>query len=217
MKVVCLHGFLGSGTDFNFLQPEFDCFAPDLDSIVHLDIDEIDKVFFNESDTDFILVGYSFGARLAMQLFLKNPGRFSKLILLAGHMGLRDVSMRFERRVFEDKMVCSLKTLSMKDFISMWNEYDIFKYDKNIRFNSQDTVSAQKYFSKWGLSRQPFLLNDLLIHRDKIQVYYGRNDKKYYDYGCKSLTEFNVTYLDDVGHRIIQHHELIHKILRKTL
>jgi pimeloyl-ACP methyl ester carboxylesterase len=214
LRLVCLHGFLGHGEDFNFLSKSFTQYSPNLDSLVHLNLEEIYQQLFSDDDEEITLVGYSFGARLAMQLFLLNPKRFNKLILFAGHMGLNDSSLIDQREKFENQMIKSLKTISMSSFINNWNEYDIFKHDKNIEFKLQNSSVAQTYFSKWGLSKQRYMLPELRLFSSKIKIFYGLEDLKYIKYAKESLGDFNVTYLKDVGHRVIQHEELVSQILK---
>ena len=134
MKLVCLHGFLGSSKDFSFLKSEFDVFAPNLDDYLDLSISEI----FNKLDlnSENILIGYSFGARLAMQVFLKDPDKFKKVLLFAGHMGLDTSEEKEERYKFENMMISFIKNNSINSFQKMWNSLDLFQYDKKVEISS---------------------------------------------------------------------------------
>ena len=74
-----------------------------------------------------------------------------------------------------------------------------------------------KYFKNFGLSRQPSLKKDLLHFKDKIQIYYGSLDSKYCEYSKHNLSEFNVDYFSNTGHRLLDKKEIIIKIIRDII
>src|SRR5260370_38636018 len=74
MVMICLHGFLGRGADWDFLRDAgFDIRAPSL-----FGGDSIDAV---RPEPDDILLGYSMGARLALHLMRTRP--VAKAILVS--------------------------------------------------------------------------------------------------------------------------------------
>ncbi len=91
----------------------------------------------------------------------------------------------------------------------------MFEFDKaeeNLNFEN-----ARKYFIKYGLSKQPFLKNILFEKRKNIYLYYGDLDNKYKEYAKSELSEFNITFLDGVGHRILQHEQTVKNLLKESL
>lgn len=208
-KIICLHGFLGAGSDFNFLKPYYDIYSPDLDNLVDFSLKSISETILSHVDEDTILLGYSFGARLAMQLFLESPDSYKKMLLFAGHMGLDNSSERAQRLIFENRMIELLKNVSMKEFLKIWNDYPIFDNDTDMKLSNQCPLRAQVYFHKWGLSKQPFLKDKLLEFRDRLHIFYGEKDVKYCQYALESLQDFNVSFIKDKGHRLINDKQLI--------
>ena len=74
MGLICLHGFLGRGADWDFLRDAgFDIQAPSLFAG-----DSIESV---RPSADDVLVGYSMGARLALQLMKTH--RVSRAVLIS--------------------------------------------------------------------------------------------------------------------------------------
>jgi pimeloyl-ACP methyl ester carboxylesterase len=212
MNLYCLHGFLGCASDFDFLKPDYNIHALELDELVDKSLSDIDDLIIGE---DITLLGYSFGSRLALRLLALNPKKYQKVFCFAGHLGLSSHEDRHTRKGFEDKMITALKENSMHDFLKMWNSYDIFKGDMPIRSNTTDKSIIIKYFENWGLSKQEYLKDKLILERDKINFYYGELDKKYVNYAKNELSSFNVTIVKNCGHRLIQNQEFISKEINR--
>src|SRR5881628_3060821 len=74
MALICLHGFLGRGADWDFLRNAgFDVKAPSLFAS-----DALESV---QPSPDDVLVGYSLGARLALQVLQTH--RVAKAVLIS--------------------------------------------------------------------------------------------------------------------------------------
>ena len=210
-KLLCLHGFLGAPSDFDFLSDHFQICAPDLNDYVDLGINEICENL--EAVFDFSyghLLGYSFGSRLGLQIFnqIKSKYKGLKILCLAGHMGLEEKD-RGERLKFEQKMITFINSLPSKDFIQFWNSLELFQNDQSIFPRPYDKEVLIKYFDNFGLSKQPMLKAELLQFKEDIMILYGELDKKYLNYAQFNLSEFSFKKIDNLGHRLLQGEEQI--------
>lgn len=215
-KLICFHGFLGGVDSFDFLRDDYEVISLDLSSLIHLDSNEIFNFLSKEYDLTlgYSLLGYSFGARLAAEIFLNHPESFNSLIMLAGHLGLRDSELE-SRREIENVFVSKLTELSESDFSSYWNGLSLFIHDKSEILHR--SKNDHLYFQNYALSKQPYLLDLAQKHKDKIHIFYGEMDTKYCDYARSELIGLNITYLPELGHRLLQAPNIIKKELGKIL
>lgn len=221
INIICLHGFLGSPDDFNFLEELKDAKINkvNLDSLVHLSVDniytEIDK--YLSSDFVNILVGYSFGARLSIGYFLRDTAKFEKVILFAGHAGLSSQSEQMDRLPFENKMILNLKEMNRDEFLSMWNQYAIFDNDLDLFNEHTSFKTAALYFKNYGLSKQEYFLPKLREFSQKVYWHFGKHDQKYCDYAQNCLQDFDVYYFQNAGHRLLQHQKSLLKRIKEII
>lgn len=202
--IIGLHGFLGSPKDFDFLRSELDLYTPNLDQYVSKSPDVLQHEILSEVDSENnILIGYSFGARLAIGLFLRTPEKFKKLILLGGHAGLKHKAERLERQKFEQSICLKIKESSFDQLLTFWNGLDLFEKDSPINSEFKDPDVLQDYFKNYGLSKQPFYLDDLRENQSKVTWMFGAGDHKYVTYAKENLSGFNVNYIDNCGHRVL--------------
>lgn len=189
------HGFLGSPDDFRFLE------RPGV--ILH----DLYKGVPETSPED-ILIGYSMGGRLAMELAFKNG--FRKLILINAHPGLRINSEREQRSRWEEEVLAQLSR--PETFLTWWNALPIFKADsplKNIPVGSDDL------FKRMALSHQENFLPFLEANAEKVHWIIGRDDEKYSALAGE-LTEFDVRLVPG-GHRLFQHPEVLSPIIQELI
>ncbi|MBM3198552.1 MAG: alpha/beta fold hydrolase [Chlamydiae bacterium] len=125
---VFLHGFLGSSLDFlpivEELQHSFFCLTIDLPSHGHSPayprelLSITAKTILALSLPSFLLVGYSLGGRISMQL--ANRLKPQKLIILSAHTGLITQEERKQRKQQDDLWQERLRVLSPQEFLSLW-------------------------------------------------------------------------------------------------
>ncbi len=189
------HGFLGSPSDFQFL---------DGDKVILHDLyEEVPNT--SAQDT---LIGYSMGGRLAMELAKRNG--FQKLILINAHPGLQDDKEKEGRRIWEDEVLERLT--DPKSFLTWWNELPLFKADLPL---SSVPSGSKELFKKMALSRQENFLPFLRENKKKIHWILGENDPKYSQLAT-SLKDFDL-HLVPGGHRLFQKPELILPIIKKLI
>lgn len=217
-KAIALHGFLGSPSDFDFLCNDFDLFCPQLDLYVREKNTKSlqDDMISFQGGEEAILVGYSFGARLAMGLFLDNPVVYQKLILIGGHAGLKTDESVFERKKVEREFTDALESKDFDDFLNYWNKLSLFEHDHPIAPLKKNMNILKNYFQNYALSMQPFYLPELLLFKDKIQWMFGLKDQKYCNYANQELTEFKVHFLENIGHRVL-HNSFAQKAISQEM
>lgn len=208
--VVALHGFLGSPDDFD-INPNLQVLCPQYDALFDEDL----AAFGTSLPTTKILLGYSFGARIAAQLKILFPEKFKTLILLAGHLGLQTAAEKGARLNWEMELI---QRMSHKEsFLDYWNKLDLFKADEPL-LEVENLEYFKKYIERFGLSKQDYLINDLLPYKDDIIYVVGERDNKYVSYVEQHIQgKFSVMKLKNAGHRIFRDQENINNLLMSCL
>lgn len=188
------HGFLGSPEDFSFLRGE--------DVILHQLSDGVPETASRD-----ILIGYSMGGRLAMELARKNG--FSRLVLINAHPGLED-AQREPRKVWEDEVLARLQDHG--EFLRWWNSLPLFAADRPL-----ETVPPRsaELFQRMRLSKQENFLPFLRSQNEKVHWILGKDDPKYSEL-ASSLDGFDVQVIPG-GHRLFQHPDALHSAIKKAL
>lgn len=189
------HGFLGSPSDFHFLNDK---------NIISHDLYKNTPQTGNED----ILIGYSMGGRLAMELARKNG--FQKLILINAHPGLEDDKEREIRSLWEEEV---LERLTIPEtFLAWWNALPLFTHDRPLVRVPQ---GSEELFKRMLLSRQENFLPFLTENKDRVHWILGQNDPKYSALAGK-LADFNVQLIPG-GHRLFQKPENLLPVIRKLI
>ncbi|MBD64568.1 MAG: hypothetical protein CME62_05150 [Halobacteriovoraceae bacterium] len=206
--IYTIHGFAGRTSQFDFITTE------------KVDIDLFELKEFSlaaiEAKIDFSkevkLIGYSLGARLAAQIFLRNADSISQCLLLAGHMGLSSEEDKKNRIDIESNFKDKLRHLSQEEFISFWNSLELFSHDHSERIRYEPALLF-KMIEQFALTKQPYLIPSLAAYKEKIHFFYGEKDTKYFQYAQSELSDFNVHTFADAGHRVYQYESVKNKIL----
>lgn len=198
--IYTLHGFAGRVDQFNFIKKAHKDI--DLFNIEPLNLNQIYKRL--NQHKNIVLVGYSMGARLAARLFVQNPEQYSAIHLISGHMGFELETQRQERIKTETVFMQNLNLLDENDFMAYWNGLDLFEHDQpeKIRYHKEKLFTMIENFR---LSQQEFLLPKLSPYKERVFFYYGNKDNKYFNYAKKELSDFNVDFLENAGHRLYQY------------
>lgn len=189
------HGFLGSPRDFDFLKE---------DSVTLHDLYKETP----STSADDILIGYSMGGRVAMELAKKNG--FRKLILINAHPGLTNDKEREVRSLWEEEVLERLS--DPESFLSWWNALSLFHADKPVL---KVPEGSDDLFRKMLLSRQENFLPFLIERKNDVHWILGEKDPKYSALSS-ILLDFNV-HMVPGGHRLLQHPQLIKPVIRKII
>lgn len=188
-RIIAFHGFLGQGCDFDListsikeLSPQSLFYAPDLFSSAGADFlpesfsvwpelfknklqSQIPFDLKREAHSPRILMGYSLGGRLALDLYLRSPEHFDILVLLAPNPGLISAAEKSRRLISDQLWSEKLSEESWSEFLSSWNAQDIFK--TNGRSESDDPV---RFLGDYSIVKLKRALTNLSLGHMRIEV-----------------------------------------------
>jgi 2-succinyl-6-hydroxy-2,4-cyclohexadiene-1-carboxylate synthase len=163
---------------------------------------------------DDVLVGYSLGGRIALEIARRNNFNLRHLLLLSSHPGLLPNELD-QRKVWEDELLEKMKTLSVSSFIEYWNGLPLFSSSQIDQSLSKEKLDQSALiFDNYRLSKMPSVLERFTHFKDKITWVVGDKDTKY-----KLLIKDRViphgisTVSLDTDHRVLEAKSYIKKIL----
>lgn len=128
VQVVALHGFTLHGGMFAELAAELGVglAAPDLPGHGRTQVRPVSTSAATTAVAELLatmprplLLGYSQGARVALQLALKHPDLISAIVLVSGSPGLPERARRL-RQVADDGLAARIETIGVTRFIDEW-------------------------------------------------------------------------------------------------
>jgi len=218
---IFLHGLMGSHEDWSILDPYIT-----LPHALYIDIPGHGKSelaqnsswekcsrdllnFIESFEGEKVLVGYSLGGRIALQLLANSPETFKSVICESASFGIEKKEQRDQRWLHDKKLFQDIKT--REDFIGFlyqWYEMPLFEAMKNkdavINKKSQgDFKQYSHILSLLSVGKQPYLFEKLLKLKDKIIYLAGTKDLKYMNISQKwSNKEGEVLHFLDASHNI---------------
>ncbi|MFO8026212.1 MAG: alpha/beta fold hydrolase [Opitutales bacterium] len=158
-NILALHGFTGVGADFTpFAQlcgvgtwhcpnlpghgpkPERDCTPV---STLRW-IEDQPSTFNLQPSTLNVLLGYSMGARAALQHAAQFPDSWKALILISPNPGIEDEGERVKRREVDGKLAQRIESEGVAAFIEFWQNTPMIRSQKRIRVDWRDTMQANR-------------------------------------------------------------------------
>jgi 2-succinyl-6-hydroxy-2,4-cyclohexadiene-1-carboxylate synthase len=210
--ILALHGFTGGGADFSSFMPYcgqsliWSC--PDLPG--HgpnplLDCSSEAMVAFIEAQrvnaladgarSRKILLGYSMGARAALQHACAFPDSWDALILISTNPGVQSAEERLKRRNEDSKLVTELKSDGLQNFMLRWQEQPLIRSQKHIKpenFNAMqatrrrnEVVGLAANLTQFGQGSAPNLWNQLSDLKLPVLIITGSLDSKYQRIGAQ--------------------------------
>ncbi|KMV30270.1 2-succinyl-6-hydroxy-2,4-cyclohexadiene-1-carboxylate synthase [Photobacterium swingsii] len=215
--LVFLHGLLGSGQDWrlviDYLSPYYTCLAIDLPGhgqsqcVTVTDFEQanaaITDTLLHRGVTDYVLVGYSLGARLAMyhgvsawigaqnvatnsaETAVNNQPKLKGLVIEGGHFGLPQTE-RATRFANDEKWAHRFAHEPMHQVLTDWYQQAVFSsldHDQRqglITKRSDNLGSAvAAMMMATSLSKQPELLPELQKLTVPHCYIYGEHDEKF--------------------------------------
>lgn len=132
-RVTLLHGFLGSPADWadvlGHLAVEITCDCVALAELGCTSIDEASRQLatrLERSPCD-LLVGYSLGGRIALDLAATRPALVPRLALFAAGMGIEDAAERTARAAEDDRRAEELRANGLEQFVDAWYAMALFR------------------------------------------------------------------------------------------
>jgi 2-succinyl-6-hydroxy-2,4-cyclohexadiene-1-carboxylate synthase len=185
VKTLVLHGFAGSARTLAPFFPAAE--TPDLpghgsaldatsweDALAVLEPREPMRIF-----------GYSMGARLALGIALRNPGRVAELLLESGTAGIDDASERARRKADDDALAASIESEGVEKFVERWEQHPTLASlrpfaarlrPERLAHRPAGLASALRHL---GAGAQPSYWADLPRLRVPVRLIAGANDEKF--------------------------------------
>ncbi len=188
----CIHGFLGRGSDWDFLRDAgFQIRAPSL-----FGGDSIGDV---QPDADDVLLGYSSGARLALHVMESRPVK--KAVLVSAGVNLPEVG----RREFDETWALRFESEAWDSVVAAWNGQAVFGGRKNplVRIESDfDRRALAAALRQWS----PAVLR-IRLPETNIPLLWiaGEHDAKYVEAGQRAVQQLPQAKLwicPGAGHRV---------------
>jgi 2-succinyl-6-hydroxy-2,4-cyclohexadiene-1-carboxylate synthase len=188
----CLHGFLGRGSDWDFLRDAgLEIRAPSLFSG-----DLIEDI---RPSPDDVLLGYSMGARLALHIM--ESCAVKRAVLVSAGVNLPEVG----RREFDETWALRFESESWDSVVGAWNAQAVFGGRKNplVRIESDfDRRSLAAALRQWS----PAVLRIRLPETDTPLLWIaGEHDAKYVEAGQRAVQQLPNARLwicPGAGHRV---------------
>jgi len=153
--ICALHGFTGSGQDFELLAQHLDrsMTAPDLHG--HGPLATGEEVSMEEECARLaelvediparpVLLGYSLGARTALNWALNSQTSFAALVLIGGSPGLEDVEARRQREDSDRKLAERILSDGVSPFADYWEALPIISSQRSIRAPFGEALRARR-------------------------------------------------------------------------
>jgi 2-succinyl-6-hydroxy-2,4-cyclohexadiene-1-carboxylate synthase len=184
-EVLALHGFLGSGEDFEALHANLplSLSAPDLHGADAASIGELAELVAGPS----IAMGYSMGARVALALALRRP--LEALILIGATAGIPDESERAARREADEAWARRLQSEGIDAFLAQWDAQPVLAGHAAIpepwqsRFRGRrrraDPTALAHALRQWGTGSMTPLWDRLRSIAAPVLILTGSADRKF--------------------------------------
>jgi len=207
-RVVFLHGFLGSGSDWvpiaRQLEAEYCSLLVDLPghggsgipadaNPEHYFTDTIDALAVELRRTatpPCFLVGYSMGGRIALGLLLRHPDLFEKAIIVSASPGLGTEEERAARRQSDEGIARKIER-NFEGFIQTWYDQPLFatlkshplfhEIERERKINNPGNLASA--LRLLGTGEQPSFWDELPKNRVPIQFFAGEKDLKFVEIG----------------------------------
>jgi 2-succinyl-6-hydroxy-2,4-cyclohexadiene-1-carboxylate synthase len=189
--IVALHGFLGRGSDWDFLRDAgFEVVTPPLDAI---------------PPAGDILLGYSLGGRLALQALLAGA-RYRRAVLVSAGLGVEGDEARAVRRETDEHWARRFERDDWRSLMRDWNAQSVFGGHALARdehdYDRDSLAHALRAWSPAALPPVSRRLHEIVIPTLWVA---GARDSKYVgeaERGASLATRGEVAIIDDAGHRV---------------
>jgi 2-succinyl-6-hydroxy-2,4-cyclohexadiene-1-carboxylate synthase len=200
-RLVLLHGFAGQASSWNRvrqrLAPDLDVVAPQLPGhgthpwrVIEGSFDRVVDAF---ADTlppgPWSLVGYSLGARVALSLAIRHPGRVRRALLIGVNPGLDDEGERKARRAWDEHWAERIELQGMHAFAEQWRALPLFASQATLdpallEEQQQQRRRHQPAALAWamrrlGLGNMPAYWNALSGLNVPLRLMVGELDERY--------------------------------------
>jgi len=156
MKLVALHGFTGSGADFEPLASRLavPMVAPDLlghgdapdpvDPRAHRMSAQARRIAAEPMEGPLVLLGYSLGGRVALRLWPLLRDRLAGMVLIGAHPGLTDPIVRAERMAADQALAGQIEERGIEWFVDHWAKHPIIQSQASIPVSIRRSMQARR-------------------------------------------------------------------------
>jgi 2-succinyl-6-hydroxy-2,4-cyclohexadiene-1-carboxylate synthase len=145
--ILALHGFTGAGSDFAPLARRLPnaVWAPDLLGHGGSRVPDHAQAWGFEAQAALlaqlprtldldrpVLLGYSFGGRLALQLLVEQPRAFRAAVLVGATAGIEDPRARAERAAADRALADRIETIGAPEFLQEWRRVPLIATQERI-------------------------------------------------------------------------------------
>lgn len=192
MKILALHGFLGQGSDWDALKSSTtgqinEWLCPDLFSKdSHIQMTGFDQFVesllsnLNLKQVDLV-IGYSFGGRMAVEILKRHPEFSKKALLLSTHLGGMTSEQLKEKRERDSAWAIRFLSEDWDKVNEDWNQQPLFAEDSSPTREEADYDRRKLYLclENLSLAEQGMFLDLAPSARQKLQCFYGLKDHKF--------------------------------------
>lgn len=204
--IIFLHGFTGSTKTWvpiiEQLPDSVRCITVDLmghgktDSpsdanryIMYEQVMDLHELFLFLNVTNFTLVGYSMGGRIALAYALAFPKHVKRLVLESASPGLQSEADRMARITADEKLAEKMEIEGLSSFIDFWQDIPLFHSQKKlgeIKLHSireermqQAVLGLANSLKGMGTGRQPSYWSRLNELKITVIIITGELDEKF--------------------------------------
>ncbi len=214
----CLHGFLGSGADWDLLRASWPADLPPLRTpdLFAAPPQDASLPAFGERfaaaaaavDPAPVLLGYSLGGRLALHALLARPALWRGAVIVSTHLGLSDRPARATRLADDTIWTRRFREDPWATVMRDWNARDVFGGREQTLPRDEaryDRAALAHALDAWSLGRQEDLAPRLPALTAPILWIAGANDRRYVTQGKRAANAArSVTFVQAPGaaHRV---------------
>ena len=167
IPIIALHGFLGSPKDFSSLGLN-NIYAPYIFNTQITSLKNWCHRFAQNITKPSIIMGYSMGGRLALNMLTYYPDKFKAAIIIAAHPGISNFDLAYARTQEDFIKARWFSDYSFEDALNKWHSLEVLKDSPKISklkndFCSKSLSLALKRFSLGRQDYLPPLINNLDI------------------------------------------------------
>jgi 2-succinyl-6-hydroxy-2,4-cyclohexadiene-1-carboxylate synthase len=203
--VFLLHGFTGSGKDWEPIVQELDkgfnyvtvdmpghgkSESPNDESMYTPDalVKQLDELFSHFTRRKVIIIGYSMGGRAALLYAVNKKEKVRGLIMEGSSAGIKDETSRKLRKADDDNLAGYIEKHTIEEFVDHWMNLDIFNSQKKIPARVSAIRDEKLANNKTGLANSlrgfstgnmPLLSESLKELQFKTLLISGEFDMKY--------------------------------------
>ncbi len=229
-NLVLLHGFMGSGRQFEHLIPELRkyCNPITIDLLGHGNsegaelhyrfstkeqVADLTKLISEQLQIPLFLYGYSMGGRLALQLALHRPDLYKGLILESSTFGIEGETERQARQSLDARRSDAI-TGNFDGFLEDWAKMPLFNstnpepelLDKMNKIQKdQNPFWLANSLQGFGTGTMPCVRDRLSEIPIPVQLLVGEKDSKFLHINRqmqKELRDTELTVVKEAGHRV---------------